>query len=261
MADSEKIAHDAAVDSAEMPFMAHLLELRQRILYAVLAVVLLFFPIYGLFGNDLYEWLAAPLLEQLPGGQMIATDVTSPFFAPLKLSLLAALFLGMPFVLHQVWAFIAPGLYLKEKRLAAPLLISSVTLFYLGMAFAYYVVFPLVFAFFAGVAPDDVAWMTDINSYLNFVMKLFLAFGVAFEIPIATSLLMWTGFSTPESLARKRPYVIVGCFVVGMLLTPPDVISQILLALPTWALFELGVFAGRFIKPAEQAEDGATSST
>jgi len=221
-----------------MPFMSHLLELRQRILFAVLAVLLLFFPVYLILGNGLYEFMARPLLEAAPG-DMIATDVAAPFFAPLKL------------VLHQAWAFIAPGLYLKEKRLALPLLISSVTLFYLGMAFAYFLVFPLVFAFFAGTTPEGVAFMPDMSSYLNFVLKLFLAFGLAFEIPIATSLLVWTGFSTPDSLAAKRPYVIVGCFVVGMLLTPPDIVSQVMLALPTWGLFELGVVVARLIKPQE----------
>jgi len=256
MTDPKQLSHDSSVDEAEMPFMAHLLELRQRILYAVLAVLLLFFPVYLILGNSLYEFMAAPLLEAAPG-EMIATDVAAPFFAPLKLAFFAALFLGMPFVLHQAWSFIAPGLYLKEKRLALPLLVSSITLFYLGMAFAYFLVFPLVFAFFAGTTPEGVAFMPDISSYLNFVLKLFLAFGLAFEIPIATSLLVWTGFSTPDSLASKRPYVIVGCFVVGMLLTPPDIISQVMLALPTWGLFELGIVVARLIKPAEEDTEPA----
>ena len=244
--------HDAAVDAHEMPFMGHLLELRSRLLRAIGAVALLFLPIYGLFGNELYEFVAMPLLGNLPGGEMIATDVASPFFAPLKLSLFAALFAGMPFVLHQAWAFVAPGLYLREKRLVLPLLSSSIALFYLGMLFAHFVVFPLVFAFFASVTPEGVSMMTDINSYLNFVLKMYFAFGLAFEIPIATSILVWSGFSTPASLARKRPYVVVGCFVAGMLLTPPDVISQVLLALPTWMLFEVGILVARLIRPVEE---------
>ena len=183
---------------------------------------------------------------------MIATEVASPFLTPFKLTLFTALFLVMPYVLYQVWSFIAPGMYRHEKRLALPLLGSSILLFYLGAAFAYFVVFPLIFGFFTSVAPDDVAIMTDINSYLNFVLKLFFAFGIAFEIPIAAILMIWAGITTPEALAAKRPYIIVGCFVFGMLLTPPDVISQSLLALPMWLLFEVGVYLGRVTtrKPA-----------
>lgn len=259
---TEKLAQpdaDAAVDNAEMPFLDHLLELRQRLLYSVAAVVALFFPIYFILGNGLYEFIAQPLLANLPGN-MIATDVTATFFAPLKLALFASVFLGMPYVLHQAWAFIAPGLYLKEKRLAVPLLISSIVLFYCGIAFAHFAVFPLVFAFFASVAPEGVSMMPDITSYLNFVIKLFFAFGLAFEIPIATSLLVWTGFATAESLAHKRPYVVVGCFVVGMLMTPPDVISQIMLALPTWGLYELGIVVARRIKAVEPTSDSDPQS-
>lgn len=239
-------AHDANVDNDERPFLEHLLELRQRILYALLAVLILFFPLYYV-ANELYSFIAAPLLAHLPdGGQMIATEVASPFLTPFKLALVMALFLGMPVVLHQLWSFISPGLYLHEKRFALPLLVSSITLFYLGMAFAYYLVFPLVFKFFAGVTPAGVTMMTDISRYLDFVLKMFFAFGIAFEIPVATLLLSWTGLTNADKMARKRPYVIVGCFVVGMLLTPPDVISQLLLAVPTWLLFELGVFLARF---------------
>ena len=179
---------------------------------------------------------------------MIATEVASPSFTPFKLTLVAAVFLAMPYVLYQVWGFIAPGMYRHEKRLAIPLLASSVLLFYAGAAFAYFVVFPLIFAFFTSVAPDGITIMTDINSYLNFVLKLFFAFGLAFEIPIAAILMIWTGITTPEALAGKRPYIIVGCFVFGMLLTPPDIISQSLLALPMWLLFELGIFLGKYIK-------------
>ena len=237
--------HDALVDSAEMPFMAHLLELRQRILKGLFAVVALFLPIY-FFANDLYVLVAAPLMAHLPGeGTMIATEVASPFLTPFKLAIYAAIFVGMPVILHQAWSFVAPGLYKHEKRFALPLLFSSIALFYLGMAFAYFAVFPLVFQFMAAVTPIGVTMMTDINRYLDFVLTMFFAFGFAFEIPIATLLLVWSGISTAQGIANKRPYVIVGCFAAGMLLTPPDVISQLLLALPTWVLFEIGILFAR----------------
>ena len=243
--DSEAQAHDALVDSAEMPFMAHLIELRQRILKGLLAVVVLFAPIY-FFANDLYVLVAAPLMAHLPGeSTMIATEVASPFLTPFKLAIYAAIFVGMPLILHQAWSFVAPGLYKHEKRFALPLLLSSIGLFYLGMAFAYFAVFPLVFQFMAAVTPIGVTMMTDINRYLDFVLTMFFAFGFAFEIPIATLLLVWSGISTAQGIANKRPYVIVGCFIGGMLLTPPDVISQLLLALPTWVLFEIGILFAR----------------
>ena len=243
--NAEAEDHDALVDSAEMPFMAHLLELRQRILKGLLAVVALFLPIY-FFANDLYVLVAAPLMAHLPGdGTMIATEVASPFLTPFKLAIYAAIFVGMPVILHQAWSFVAPGLYKHEKRFALPLLFSSIVLFYLGMAFAYFAVFPLVFQFMAAVTPIGVTMMTDINRYLDFVLTMFFAFGFAFEIPIATLLLVWSGISTAQGIANKRPYVIVGCFAAGMLLTPPDVISQLLLALPTWVLFEIGILFAR----------------
>ncbi|MYG14084.1 MAG: twin-arginine translocase subunit TatC [Gammaproteobacteria bacterium] len=243
--DSDAEAHAALVDSAEMPFMAHLIELRQRILKGLFAVVALFLPIY-FFANDLYVLVAAPLMAHLPGdGTMIATEVASPFLTPFKLAIYAAIFVGMPVILHQAWSFVAPGLYKHEKRFAMPLLLSSIGLFYLGMAFAYFAVFPLVFQFMAAVTPIGVTMMTDINRYLDFVLTMFLAFGFAFEIPIATLLLVWSGISTAQGIANKRPYVIVGCFAAGMLLTPPDVISQLLLALPTWVLFEIGILFAR----------------
>ena len=182
---------------------------------------------------------------------MIATEVASPFLTPFKLSLVLAIFIAIPYILHQLWSFVAPGLYKNEKRIALPLLVSSIILFYAGIAFAYYVVFPLVFSFFTSVAPDGVTIMTDINRYLDFVLKLFFAFGIAFEIPIATVLLVWTGASDVDSLRKKRPYIIVGCFVVGMLLTPPDIISQLLLALPMWILFELGIIFSMVTKKPE----------
>ncbi len=237
--------HDALVDSSEQPFLDHVIELRQRILHGLLAVILLFFPIY-FFANDLYGFVAAPLMAHLPNdGNMIATEVASPFLTPFKLAIFAAIFLGMPYLLHQIWGFVAPGLYKHEKRFAMPLLFSSIVLFYAGVAFSYYLVFPLVFQFLAGVTPEGVTMMTDINRYLDFVLKMFFAFGFAFEIPVATLLLAWTGIASAKTMANKRPYVIVGCFVFAMLLTPPDVISQLMLAIPTWILFEIGIVFAR----------------
>lgn len=239
----------------EQPLISHLLELRQRLMRVLLIVLLIFLALFY-FANDLYTYLSAPLTALLPEGtSMIATDVTSPFFAPFKLTLVASIFLAMPVILHQIWGFIAPGLYQNEKRLAVPLLVSSIFLFYAGIAFAYYVVFPLIFGFFTSVGPENVDVMTDISSYLNFVLKLFFAFGIVFEIPIATLLLIWTGASTPDSLAQKRAYVVVGCFVLGMLLTPPDIISQSLLAVPMWLLFELGILMGRILVRKHKDED------
>ncbi len=241
----------------EQPFISHLVEMRDRLLRAVLVVLLVFLGLFS-FSNDLYSLLAAPLLAHLPdNASMIATEVASPFLTPLKLAFVAAVFLSMPVLLYQLWAFVAPGLYSTERKLVLPLLISSTLLFYAGMAFAYFVVFPLVFGFFTATAPEGVAVMTDIGKYLDFVLKLFFAFGLAFEVPIATILLVWTGFTTPASLAEKRPYIIVGAFIVGMLLTPPDIFSQTLLALPMWLLFEVGViFSRRFVrKKDEEYED------
>jgi sec-independent protein translocase protein TatC len=255
------LAHDDQVDANEQPFMAHLLELRQRILRGVMTVIVLFLPIYY-FANEIYGFVAAPLMAHLPSdGHMIATDVASPFLTPFKLALFAAMFAGMPVLLHQAWGFISPGLYLKEKRFAFPLLASSIVLFYLGMAFAYYAVFPLVFQFFAGVTPEGVTMMTDINRYLDFVLKMFFAFGLAFEIPVATVLLAWSGMATAAGMAAKRPYVVVGCFVVGMLLTPPDVISQVLLALPTWLLFEVGVIFARVVEAPPSEDESSEDAT
>jgi len=235
-------------EQTDMSLIEHLLELRNRLLKMVLAVAICFAVLYP-FANDLYLLLSQPLRELLPVGQtMIATDITSPFFAPLKLALVLALFLAIPVILYQIWSFIAPGLYAHEKRLAFPLLFTSVLLFYAGAAFAYFVVFPLVFGFFTAIGPEGIVELPDINSYLNFVLKMFFAFGVAFEIPIATVLLVLTGATTPQSLAAKRPYVIVGCFVIGMLLTPPDIISQTLLAVPMWILFEFGILFARLAR-------------
>ncbi|WP_020410699.1 twin-arginine translocase subunit TatC [Hahella ganghwensis] len=243
----------------EQPLIEHLVELRNRLLKVVLAVLIVFAPLFA-YANELYAIMSQPLRAALPeGATMIATQVASPFLAPFKLTLVLAIFVAVPYILYQIWSFIAPALYRHEKRLAIPLLVSSVMLFYLGVAFAYFVVFPLAFAFFAGASPEGVSMMTDINSYLDFVLKLFFAFGIAFEIPIATMLLVKAGITTVESLKEKRPYVVVGCFVFGMLLTPPDIISQTLLAVPMWLLFEAGVFCCRWLTPSPQAQDSTES--
>lgn len=231
----------------EQPLVQHLLELRTRLLKSIAAIAVGFLCLV-FFSNDLYSFFSAPIQALLPDGStMIATDVASPFFAPFKLTAFLALFLAMPYVLFQVWSFIAPGLYEQEKKLAMPLFISSVLLFYLGIAFCYYIVFPLVFGFFTSVAPVGISVTPDINSYLNFILKLFFAFGLAFEIPVATVILVRTGITSHSALAKKRPYIIVCCFIFGMLLTPPDVISQSLLAIPTWLLFEFGLILSRFV--------------
>ncbi len=250
---------DAQQDTP-LPLIAHLTELRDRLLRAILSVLIVFIVLFP-FSNDIYAFVSQPLRDLLPeNASMIATEVASPFLTPFKLTLFTALFVAIPYVLFQAWSFIAPGMYRNEKRFALPILASSVVLFYLGAAFAYFVVFPLIFAFFTSVAPEGIAIMTDINRYLDFVLKLFFAFGVAFEIPIAALIMIWSGMTTPDALAKKRPYIIVGCFVFGMLLTPPDVISQSLLALPMWLLFEAGVFAGRLLlrnRGDEEADAGA----
>ena len=241
------IDKDPKSKDVSQPLVEHLTELRDRLLRSILAVLIIFLCLFS-FANEIYTIASEPLRQFLPEGtSMIATEVASPFLTPFKLTLFAAIFLAIPFLLHQVWSFIAPGMYRHEKRLAIPILASSVLLFYAGILFAYYVVFPLVFGFFTSVAPEGVTIMTDINSYLDFILKLYFAFGIAFEIPIVTILIVATGMSTPDSLAAKRPYVIIGCFVVGMLLTPPDIISQTLLAVPVWLLFEIGIIASRLI--------------
>jgi sec-independent protein translocase protein TatC len=247
----------------DQPLIAHLIELRDRLI-RILVVILIFFLGFIAFANDLYAYLADPLQSLLPeGASMIATQVASPFLAPFKLALYLSVYCGAPMILYQLWGFIAPGLYANEKKIAGPLLISSIFLFYAGMAFAYFVVFPLVFGFFTTVGPTGVTVMTDIDAYLSFVLKLFLAFGLAFEIPVATMLLIKAGIASPESLKEKRPYVFIGCFVVGMLVTPPDMISQTLLAVPMWLLFEAGLIGARFLgsKKTEDADqtDGEES--
>jgi len=235
------------------PFMAHLIEFRDRMLRAIASVAVVFIGLFS-FSNEIYLYVSEPLRQYLPASSsMIATDVTSPFLTPFKLTLVLSLFAAMPYVLYQVWAFVAPGLYKREKKIVIPLFCSSVILFYAGMAFAYYVVFPLVFMFFTSVGPEGVSIMTDIRSYLDFVLKLFFAFGISFEIPIAVVILSWMGAVDPDNLAKKRPYVFVLCFVFGMLLTPPDILSQTLLAIPMWLLFEIGIMFGRLVKPKPEA--------
>ena len=235
--------------------IAHLTELRDRIIRCLIAVFIIFLFLFP-FANEIYEFISLPLRDLLPeGASMIATEVASPFLTPFKLSMLLSLYLAMPYVLFQIWRFISPGMYLSEQRIAIPILSSSIFLFYAGTAFAYFVVFPLVFSFFTSVAPDGIEIMTDINRYLDFVLKLFFAFGIAFEIPIVAIILIVTGVTTAEKLASKRPFILVGCFVMGMLLTPPDVISQSLLAIPMWILFELGVFLARRMEPMKDEID------
>lgn len=239
----------------EQPLIAHLAELRDRMLRA-LACVFAVFIILSFFANDIYHAVALPLLAQMPDNNtMIATEVASPFLVPFKLAFFAAVFFTMPYILYQTWAFIAPGLYRKEMRFALPLLITSIVLFYVGVSFAYFIVFPLLFGFLTSVAPEGVAIMTDISHYLDFILKLFFAFGLAFEVPIATILLISTGITTAEALAQKRTYIIVAAFAIGMLLTPPDVVSQVLLAVPIWLLFESGLFLSRYFKRPEDEEE------
>ncbi|MGB0893347.1 MAG: twin-arginine translocase subunit TatC [Parashewanella sp.] len=232
--------------------ISHLLELRNKVLHAVASVLIVFICLVY-WAKDIYHYVATPLMSTMPDtGTMIATDVAAPFFAPFKLTLILSFFIAIPYVLYQIWSFIAPGLYKHEKRLITPLLFSSTLLFYLGIAFAYYVVFPVVFGFFTSVAPEGVQIATDINSYLSFILKLFFAFGLAFEIPIAVILLCWAGVTSVEDLSAKRPYIVVAAFVIGMLLTPPDIISQTMLAVPMLILFEGGLLAARFYRPKKE---------
>ncbi len=237
---------EAGADGANMSLVEHLIELRTRVLRALAGVLLVFLALSP-FSNQLYTTLAMPMLNELGGGSMIATEVAAPFLVPFKLTLFVAVAVAAPWLFFQMWLFVAPGLYLHERRLVGPLIASSTGLFYLGMTFAYFLVFPLVFAFFTSVAPEGVTVMTDISRYLDFVMKIFLAFGLAFEVPIATFVAVRSGFISASALAAKRPYIIVAAFVLGMLLTPPDVVSQLLLAIPMWVLFEIGLILARVL--------------
>lgn len=240
-------------NAAEGTFLSHLIELRDRLLRAVIAVIAVFVALVY-FAQDLYVIVAKPLMQALPAGtSMIATEVASPFLTPIKLTFWIAVIVAVPYILYQVWAFVMPGLYRHERRLVLPLVVSSTVLFYLGMVFAYFVVFPLVFGFFTRIAPEGVQVMTDIRAYLDFVFGMFLAFGIAFEVPVAIVLLSWAGVIDPVSLAKKRPYVVIWAFVIAMLLTPPDAFSQTLLAIPMLLLFEVGLFAARRLRRRRDA--------
>ena len=231
---------------SEQPLIKHLFELRTTALRCIISIILITIILLP-FANQIYSFIATPLIAKLPeGSSMIATEVASPFFAPFKLTLFCGIFFSIPYILYQTWSFIAPGLYINEKKLILPLLVSSSLLFYLGIFFAYYAVFPILFAFLTTTAPSNITIMTDINHYLDFILKLFFAFGISFEIPIATILLIKSNFITIEKLSSNRPYIILFAFFVGMLLTPPDVISQILLAIPIWILFEIGLVLGKY---------------
>jgi len=244
----------------EQPLIAHLAELRTRLIHALICVLLVFLMLSPFYAQ-IYSIIATPLISKLPAGtSMIATEVASPFFVPFKLTAFLAIFISMPYLLYQLWAFVAPNLYKNEKRFAIPLLFTSIVLFYTGAAFAFFVVFPLVFAFFTAVAPEGVTVMTDIGHYLNFVLKMFFAFGIAFEVPVATFLLVTTGIVEHESLQKKRPYIIVGAFVIAMLLTPPDIISQFLLAVPVWILFEAGLYLSKHYAKRPDIEEEVISS-
>ena len=247
----ETTAKDDEEALEETTLLSHLIELRSRLLKIALAVVLVFVALVP-WSRDIFSLVSEPLREVLPGNAMIATAVASPLLTPFKLTFFVALFIAMPIVLYQVWAFVAPGLYKKEKNFAMPLLASSIALFYLGIAFAYYVVFPLIFGFFTAVAPDGVEVQTDISLFLDFITTIVFAFGLAFEVPIATVLIVWTGLTTPKKLSKARPYVFLGAFVVGMFLTPPDVISQTLLAVPVYLLYELGILMAKIFARKEE---------
>ena len=250
-----------ASEGSEQPLIAHLLELRARLLKALACVAVAFLPC-AYFARELYAFLAAPLLRLLPEhGSMIATQVAAPFLTPFKLAAVVAFVAALPGVLYQVWAFVAPGLYRSEQRLVVPLLVSSTLLFYAGVAFAYYLVLPGVFGFMLRLAPEGVAVMTDITQYLDFVLSLFLGFGLVFEVPVAIVLLVWSGFVTPAVLASKRDYVVVGVFVVAAVMTPPDVVSQFAMAIPMYLLFEIGIIAARFLVPgSKQVEAQAAAA-
>jgi len=244
------------VQESKLPFLDHLKELRLRLIRSFIAVVVIFLPLV-FFSNEIYELASSPLQALMPeNSSMIATQVASPFLSPLKLSFYLSLMISIPYFFSEMWRFIAPGLFKNEKKFALGLVLSSVLLFYLGILFAYFLVFPLIFGFFTSVTPDGVKVMTDISSYLDFILSIFLAFAIAFEIPVLIFLLNWTGITSPESLSEKRPYVIVSCFILGMLLTPPDVISQTLLAIPAWFLFEVGLLLSRiFIKNSSETKE------
>jgi sec-independent protein translocase protein TatC len=246
-------AAETGEELAEGTLLSHLVELRSRLVKIAAAVIVLFAALVP-FNKSIYEAVSAPLFAASPGVEMIITGMAAPLLVPFKLTFIVALFIAMPIVLYQVWAFVAPGLYKKEKHFAFPLLASSILLFYAGIAFAYYIVFPLVFGFFGSIEIDGAPWTPDIASYLDFITSIVLAFGLAFEVPIATLLLVWAGLTTPQKLVKARPYVFLMAFVVGMLLTPPDVISQTLLAIPVYLLYEAGIVMSRLFAKKKAAE-------
>jgi sec-independent protein translocase protein TatC len=244
----------------EQPLLAHLVELRERLIRALLGVFVVFLPL-AFFARHIYHFMAEPLLKLLPaGGSMIATEVAAPFLVPFKLAAVSAFVIALPWVLYQIWAFVAPGLYRNERRLVVPLLVSSTLLFYIGVAFCYFLILPAVFKFFVGIAPAGVAVMTDVGKYLDFVIKLFLVFGLTFETPAAIVLLCWTGFVTPQQLSARRDYVFVGVFVAAAILAPPDVLSQVLLAIPMYLLFELGIIGARWFVKNKAASEEPTAA-
>jgi len=248
--------HDADVENSQTQsrLIDHLIELRARLLRAVTGLIIVFVAFLP-FANTLYAWLAKPLLAKLPaGGKLIATGVASPFFAPVKLAFFAALFVAVPWLLYQAWAFVAPGLYQREKKLALPLLASAVSLFYAGCAFAYFLVLPSVFGFLTHVTPEGVAMMTDIQAYLDFVLVIFLAFGASFELPVALVILALLGWVTPQQLRESRGYAVVGVFIIAAIITPPDVVSQLLLAIPMCILYEIGILAAGWVAPKREAD-------
>jgi len=245
----------SAEDEKELTLVDHLVELRDRLIRSLIAIVVFFLVLFA-FSNQIYTYVADPLIAALPENtSMIAIDPTAPFFAPFKLTFYVSFLLAAPYVLYQIWSFIAPGLYKNEKEIAIPLFISSVVLFYSGIAFARYILFGIVFSFFISVAPEGIQVAPDISSFLSFALTIFFAFGVAFEIPIAVFLCIWSGVAEPSSLAEKRPYVVVGCFVIAMLLTPPDPFTQSMLAIPMWMLFEFGILAGRLVRKRQAKQE------
>ncbi len=246
----------------KMSIVQHLIELRSALLRSVIAIVIFFLVLFP-FADDIYTFIAAPIVQAIPGSNLIAIGVISPFLTPLKMSLILAIYLAMPYLLYQLWSFAAPALYRHEKKLIMPLVISSTILFYAGLLFSFYVVFPVIFTFLSSVGPDSVDFAPDIQYYLDFILKVSFAFGVAFEVPIATILLIMFGATTPERLKKNRSYIIIGSFALGMVLTPPDVISQVLIAIPIWLLFEAGLFFAPFFKvraKAKQADSNKSES-
>ena len=244
----------------KLPLVQHLIELRRSLLRSVIAIVVFFVVLFP-FADEVYNFIAAPIVQAIPGSNLIAIGVISPFLTPLKMSLIIAIYIAMPYLLYQLWMFIAPALYRHEKRLILPLVVSSTLLFYAGLVFSFYIVFPVIFGFLAGVGPDSVNFAPDIQYYLDFILKVSFAFGVAFEVPVVTILLIIFGVTTPQKLKKNRSYIIVGSFVIGMILTPPDVISQFLIAIPIWLLFEAGLIFSSFFRVRESDKQRSAKSS